>query len=246
MTVHDGLAPATGVGAPTDGSRQGGPPLRVTRADNGFEISLDELVHTGEHPLLWSVNEKLRLVRRPATGRVSIRAAQVVRLSLATGRQLELMPDQRVRKVDGWTPVAQLSVGSRIGVLRRLSEPSELKRMDDSELIMLAHMIGDGSCVKRQPVRYASIDEANLLAVTIAAAHFGVTAIRDEYETARVTTLRLPAPFRLTHGKRNPIAEWLGQAWPVWAAQSREVRASSSIRGSRRASCPILKAPVGY
>ncbi len=81
--------------------------------------------------------------------------------------------------------------------------------MDDSELIMLAHMIGDGSCVKRQPVRYASIDEANLLAVTIAAAHFGVTAIRDEYETARVTTLRLPAPFRLTHGKRNPIAEWL-------------------------------------
>jgi replicative DNA helicase len=24
-----------------------------------------------------------------------------------------------------------------------------------------------------------------------------------------VTTLRLPAPFRLTHGKRNPIAEWL-------------------------------------
>jgi len=70
-------------------------------------------------------------------------------------------------------------------------------------------MIGDGSCIKRQPVRYASIDEANLVAVTIAAAHFGVTPIRDEYAAARVTTLRLPAPFRLTHGKRNPIAEWL-------------------------------------
>src|SRR5437762_1161666 len=26
---------------------------------------------------------------------------------------------------------------------------------------------------------------------------------------ARVTTLRLPAPYRLTHGKRNPIAAWL-------------------------------------
>jgi replicative DNA helicase len=38
---------------------------------------------------------------------------------------------------------------------------------------------------------------------------FGVTPIRDEYAAARVTTLRLPAPFRLTHGKRNPIAEWL-------------------------------------
>jgi hypothetical protein len=81
--------------------------------------------------------------------------------------------------------------------------------MDDSEVILLAHMIGDGSCVKRQPIRYASIDEANLMAVTVAAAHFGVTAIRDDYAAARVTTLRLPAPFRLTHGKRNPIAEWL-------------------------------------
>jgi replicative DNA helicase len=76
-------------------------------------------------------------------------------------------------------------------------------------VIMLAHMIGDGSCVRRQPVRYASIDEANLAVVTIAAAHFGVAPIRDEYAAARVTTLRLPAPYRLTHGRRNPIAEWL-------------------------------------
>jgi replicative DNA helicase len=63
--------------------------------------------------------------------------------------------------------------------------------------------------VKRQPVRYASVDEANLAAVTIAAAHFGVAPIRDEYAAARVTTLRFPAPYRLARGKRNPIAEWL-------------------------------------
>jgi replicative DNA helicase len=70
-------------------------------------------------------------------------------------------------------------------------------------------MIGDGSCVKNQPIRYASIDEANLAAVTISAAHFGVTALRDEYPAARVTTLRLPAPYRLARGRRNPIAAWL-------------------------------------
>jgi replicative DNA helicase len=74
---------------------------------------------------------------------------------------------------------------------------------------MLAHLIGDGSFVKRQPIRYASIDEANLAAVADAAAHFGITPIRDDYPAARCTTLRLPAPFRLTHGRRNPIAAWL-------------------------------------
>jgi replicative DNA helicase len=182
---------------------------RLIRADNGFEISLDELMHTGEHPLLWSVDEKMRLIRRRATGRILIGSREVFRVKLASGRQLELTSGQVVLKVDGWKPLAELSAGSRIAVLRRLSEPVQLTRMHDSEVIMLAHIIGDGSCIKRQPVHYASVDEANLVAVTIAAAHFGVTPIRDEYAAARVTTLRLPAPFRLTHGKRNPIAEWL-------------------------------------
>jgi replicative DNA helicase len=83
--------------------------------------------------------------------------------------------------------------------------------MADSEVILLAHMIGDGSCVKNQPIRYASIDEANLAEVTISAAYFGVTAVRDDYPAARVTTLRLPAPHRLARGKRNPIAAWLDE-----------------------------------
>lgn len=145
--------------------------MPVSRAGNGFEVALDELMRTGERPLLWSVDERMRLIRRRATGSVTIRSRQILRLSLASGRQLDLTSDQRVRKVDRWTSLAELSVGSRIAVLRRLSEPARPKRMDDSGVIMLAHMIGDGSCSKRQPFRYASIDEANLMAVTIAAAH---------------------------------------------------------------------------
>jgi replicative DNA helicase len=36
-----------------------------------------------------------------------------------------------------------------------------------------------------------------------------VTAVRDYHEAARCTSLRLPAPYHLPHGKRNPIAAWL-------------------------------------
>jgi replicative DNA helicase len=112
-------------------------------------------------------------------------------------------------KLDGWTPLGELKVGDRIAAPRRVPEPVDTHRMAESEVILLAHMIGDGSCVKRQPIRYASVDEANLVAVTAAAAHFGGSAIRDDYPAARVTTLRLPSPVRLTHGRRNPIAAWL-------------------------------------
>jgi replicative DNA helicase len=183
--------------------------MRVIRADNGFEVSLDELMRTGERPYVWSIDERKRLVARRVNGHFAANTREIVQLRLASGRQLEVAAGYSFLCLDGWIPLTELNVGSRLAALRRLPEPTQPRSMHDSEVIMLAHMIGDGSCVKRQPVRYASVDEANLAAVTIAAAHFGVTPIRDEYAAARVTTLRLPAPYRLARGKRNPIAEWL-------------------------------------
>ncbi|MDT5009239.1 MAG: replicative helicase, partial [Mycobacterium sp.] len=123
----------------------------------------------------------------------------VFRLRLASGREAEATGNHPFMKLEGWTPLQELKIGDRVAAPRRVPEPVDTHRMDDSEVILLAHMIGDGSCVKRQPIRYASIDEANLAAVTV----------RDDYPAARVSTLRLPAPHHLTHGKRNPIAAWL-------------------------------------
>lgn len=182
---------------------------RVLRADDGSEISLLELAHADSIPPLWSVDDRGRLVRRTGVGHVETSCREMYRVKLTSGRQLELASDQQLLELNSWTPVSQLAKGSRPAVLRRLHSPANTRPMNNSEIILLAHMIGDGSCVRRQPIRYASIDEANLTAVTAAAAHFGVTPIRDDYAAARVTTLRLPAPYRLGHGKRNPIAEWL-------------------------------------
>ncbi|GAB3009217.1 replicative DNA helicase [Mycobacterium bourgelatii] len=182
---------------------------RILRADTGAEVTFGELMRTGERPLVWSLDEKLRMVARPMTNVFPSGRKEVFRVRLASGREVEATGNHPFMKLEGWTPLEELKIGDRVAAPRRVPEPVDTKEMHDSEVILLAHMIGDGSCVKRQPIRYASVDEANLLAVTAAAAHFGVTAIRDEYPAARVTTLRLPAPYRLTHGKRNPIAEWL-------------------------------------
>ena len=87
--------------------------------------------------------------------------------------------------------------------------PLNVQEMPEPELVMLAHLIGDGSFVRNQPIRYASTDEANLTAVTEAALHFGITAVRDNHPAARCTSLRLPAPYHLTHRRHNPIVAWL-------------------------------------
>src|SRR5205823_12422298 len=38
---------------------------RVLRADNGTEVTLGELLASGERPLVWSLDEQLRMVARP-------------------------------------------------------------------------------------------------------------------------------------------------------------------------------------
>ncbi|WP_406234655.1 replicative DNA helicase [Nocardia sp. NBC_01009] len=184
---------------------------RILRADTGGETTLGELLASGEQPLVWSLDERMRMVARPMVKVFPSGRKEVFRLRLASGREVEATGNHPFLTVDGWLPLEKLSVDDRLATPRLVPEPVHTTRIPDAEVILLAHMIGDGSCVKRQPIRYASIDEENLTAVTEAATHFGVTAVRDDYAAARVTTLRLRAPERLTHGKRNPIAAWLDE-----------------------------------
>jgi replicative DNA helicase len=183
---------------------------RILRADTGSEVSLGELLASGERNIpVWSVDDKLRLVPRTMTHAFPSGIKEVFRVRLASGHVIEATGNHPFLTLDGWRPLSELAVKSRVAIPRQVPAPLEPREMPEAELVMLAHLLGDGSFVKRQPIRYASVDEANLQAVTDAAQHFGITAVRDYHPAARCISLRLPAPYHLTHGRHNPIAVWL-------------------------------------
>jgi replicative DNA helicase len=183
---------------------------RILRADTGCEVSLGELMASGERNVsVWSLDERLRLVPRIMTHAFPSGTKEVFRVQLTSGREVHATANHPFLTLDGWVPLGGLAPRSRVAIPRQLPAPLHAREVPEPEIIMLAHLLGDGSFVKNQPIRYASTDEANLAAVTQAARHYGITAIRDDYEAARCTTLRLPAPYRLARGRRNPIAAWL-------------------------------------
>jgi replicative DNA helicase len=183
---------------------------RILRADTGSEITLGDLLASGVRNVpVWSLDERLRLVPQTMTHAFPSGIKEVFRVRLTSGREVEATANHPFLTLDGWRPLGDLGPGSRVAVPRQTPTPLETQVMPEPEIIMLAHLLGDGSFVRNQPIRYASKDEANLAAVTDAARHFGITAVRDYYEAARCTSLRLPAPYHLTHGRRNPIAAWL-------------------------------------
>ena len=183
---------------------------RVLRADTGAETTLGELHESGAKDIpVWALDDSLRYVRRHVTHVFSTGQKPVFRLTLTSGKTVRATENHRFLTYDGWRALGDLRTGDRLAVPRHIPAPEQHEPWADAEVMLLAHLLGDGSMVRRQPLRYASVDEQNLRAVTQAALHFGVMAVRDDYPAARCTTLQLRAPYRLARGRRNPIAEWL-------------------------------------
>jgi replicative DNA helicase len=183
---------------------------RILRADTGSETTLGELLASGERNVpVWSLDDCLRMVPRTMTHAFPSGTKEVFRVRLASGREVEATANHPFLTLDGWRPLSSLTAKSRIAIPRQVPAPLHQQEMPEPQLVMLAHLLGDGSFVRNQQIRYASTDEANLAAVTDAATYFGVTARRDDYPEAHCTTLRLTSPRRPARGKRNPIAVWL-------------------------------------
>ena len=104
--------------------------------------------------------------------------------------------------LDGWQPVEDLVVGSRIASARRIPEASAPPSgMSDQELILLGHLIGDGCTLRSHALQYTTIDPANVEAVRHAALWFGVQA-RPKAERTW-TQVYLPEPVS-AHARQAP------------------------------------------
>jgi replicative DNA helicase len=92
---------------------------RVLRADTGAETTIGELLASGAREVpVWSLDDRLRLVRRTMTHVFSSGVKPVFRLRLASGREIEATAGHPFLGYGGWTPLGALAVGDRVAVLR--------------------------------------------------------------------------------------------------------------------------------
>ncbi|MFP5310618.1 MAG: replicative DNA helicase [Actinomycetes bacterium] len=204
---------------------------RLFRADTGAPVTFGELLDGDLRDVpVWASDHAGRLVAGRLTHAFPSGRKAVHRVTLASGMVVEATANHPFRTLDGWRPLGDLAPGDRVGVARRLPEPSAPVPMDTDELVLLAHLIGEGTIVAGQPVHYTSADDANLDAVEKAAWHrFGITARRAaDGRSSRTTQLYLPSPHHLTHGRRNPIAAWL-DGLGLWDRRAWEKRLPAAV-----------------
>ncbi|HEX8455338.1 MAG TPA: replicative DNA helicase [Longimicrobium sp.] len=144
---------------------------------DGRRVPIRELV--GTTPRVVAVSEQGELVHAQADLVWSVGRKPVLRVRLASGRTLRCTAQHRVLGGAGWVHAGELAPGDRVALARRLPEPLEPETWSEARLALLGHLVGDGSYLSGQPLRYTTASEENSRMVTEAAeAEFGVVVNR--------------------------------------------------------------------
>jgi replicative DNA helicase len=119
---------------------------RVLRADTGAEVTMGELIASGERDVpVWSLDESLRYVPRTMTHAFCSGRKPVFRLRLASGKQVEATANHPFLTCQGWRALGELAVGDRLAAPRHV--PAPLLTRDpwpEAEVVALARAATTG------------------------------------------------------------------------------------------------------
>jgi replicative DNA helicase len=112
---------------------------RVLRADTGAEVTLGELLASGERDVpVWSLAEDWTMVPATMTHAFPSGRKPAFRLRLASGREVTATANHPFRTVHGWRRLDELQVGSRVATPRRVGAPEQLTVPADFDAPSLA------------------------------------------------------------------------------------------------------------
>jgi replicative DNA helicase len=144
---------------------------------DGRRVPIRDLV--GMTPQVLAIDERQRVVPAESDGVWRVGRRPILELRLASGRRLRATGDHRVLTGDGWRKLGELGANHRVALARQVPEPREPERWADDRVVLLGQLIGDGSYLNHQPMRYTTASEENSRAVSEAASReFGATVKR--------------------------------------------------------------------
>lgn len=201
----------------------------ITRADTGERVEIGSLVGQANIPVV-SMNSDLKLEVSNISKVYSSGFKQLFELKTASGRVIKATANHPFYILDGWKAIEDLQVGEKVAIARKLPDVqaySNENTMSNDELGLLAHLIGDGCVLTRQPIHYTNQDEENLNYVSNTAHQlFGITP--RFVEQGNWKHVYLPTPYHLTHGVRHPISLWF-EDLGIWNLRSYEKKIPDKV-----------------
>ena len=182
---------------------------QLINADTGEKITIKYLSERKEQiPVsVMAMDSDYKI--RPATLTKAFKSGVKTTYLLKTqsGREIKASANHPFYKLNGWTRLDQLKNNDLIAIPREINIKGK-QQYKDEEIILFAHMIGDGCFVKHQPIHYTNDDLKNIKAVEISAKKL-FKIVPRVVKQKNWFHLYLPSPYRLSHNIHNPFINWL-------------------------------------
>ncbi len=90
---------------------------RIARADTGAEVSMGELLRSGQRDVpVWALDDQCRLVRATMSHVFASGTKRVYEMKLASGRRIRATANHKFRVLEGWKRLDELSTGDELAV----------------------------------------------------------------------------------------------------------------------------------
>lgn len=181
----------------------------IFRADTGKQIKIEELVGQTDIPV-HSLDENWQITEKRISKVFCSGEKMVYELKTRSGFTIKASANHPFWKTSGWTRLDELKVGDRIATPKELKISFPKNELSKEEIILLAHLLGDGCILPNQPYHYTSSDRENIKVVAkIAAKLFDIKP--KIVKQKNWWHVYLPSPYRLTHRRYHPITNWFNK-----------------------------------
>jgi len=181
----------------------------ITRTDTGECIPIKTLAQRKKQipfPIM-AVEKNYRLTQHQMIKVFPSGRKEVFELKTRSGRKIKASSNHPFLKLEGWKKLEELKVGDYIALPRNLSVQKFKNPLSEEELILLAHLLGDGCILPKQPFHYTNAYKENIEIVE---------RITEELFNIKSKTVKqknwyhlyLPSPYRLSRKKHHPITNW--------------------------------------
>ncbi len=195
----------------------------VTLADTGQRMPIAELCGTSGFNV-WGLNtDTYKLEKHLVTNAFCTGTKPVFRMKTRLGRSIRATGNHKFLTIDGWKRLDEISADDHLALPRKI-ESGEKASMENEELALLGHLIGDGCTLARHAIQYTTREKdlAELVS-KIYISFFGneiSSRIKKERNWFQVY---LSSTRKHTHGVRSAVSEWLDEMG-VWNLRSHEKR----------------------
>ena len=131
-------------------------------------------------------------------------------LVLTTGRKITATGSHKFLTQRGWLRLDQITINDYVAMPRKVSVGGK-QTMLNEELVLIAHLIGDGCVLSRRTISYCCGEREMALIVASAAKKiFGdlVRPIIEQDKSQNKWDVRLPSTVAVTHSVRSPVNLW--------------------------------------